>query len=177
MAGRARIARRLGGPAARRRRHRRFAVGAAIVALVAGVLLVAGGGDDGDGGADGAGPATSLPDDPVARVCVASNAEIGTAQAALLAGNDAPGAVAGFLGDAFVDLARARAEAIRALDPPAAPEVLDLLDDHDAVVGAIEADPEAAAAAPANPFEELNGRWRDLGLAECAIDSGTVPSP
>jgi hypothetical protein len=132
--------------------------------------------DDGDDGDTASGPTTTaVGGTDVAAVCRASNVEIGTAQSALLRDNTAPGAVEGFLADAFVDLTRDRAEAIRSAEPPPSEEVLALVAEHDAIIDAIEADPAAAAASPANPFEELNQRWRDAGLADCAIDTTTVP--
>lgn len=145
-----------------------------LLAGVAVVLLVAGSGDGrGDGEETAGRPSEAVSTgEPVVDACRASNVEIATAQRALLAGNDSPGAVEGFLGDAFVDLTRDRSQALRALDPE--PEVLDLLDEQDGVVDAIAADPAAAAAAETNPFDAVNRRWRDLGLAECAIDSSTV---
>lgn len=173
MAGRARtrIARRLGGQATRHRRHRRAALVAVLLLGLALVLVVAGSADDSGDGDVG----DQLSDDPVIRACQLSNDDIATAQRALLGDNEAAGAVAGFLGDAFVDLGRDRASTLRALDPPPSPEVLALLEQHDQVVDSIEADPDAAAASTANPFEVLNEQWRGLGLAECAIDSSTVP--
>ena len=162
MAGRAsnRIARRLGGPAVRRRRHRRVALVVLLVAVLGAGLVAAGSGTD---------------DAPVgvAAACRASNEEIATAQRALLDGNAAPGAIEGFLGDAFVDLARDRAAAIRAAVP--SDEILAIVEAHDAVVDAIERDP-AAAAGLENPFTDVNERWRRAGLADCAIDTSTVPT-
>jgi len=176
------IARRLGGPDARRRRHRRVAALLGGLLVVALVLLLVAPADDGNGDGDGAGEAAATTTVPagrgatdVASVCRASNVEIGTAQQALLGGNEAPDAVEGFLADAFVDLTRRRADAIRAADPPPSEAVLALVAEHDAVVDAIEADPAAAASSPTNPFEALNRRWRDAGLADCAIDTSTVP--
>jgi hypothetical protein len=165
---RSRIARRLGGPNARRRRHRRVALLVVGLLVLGGVLMLIG---DGDGAREPTAPdvPTALVD--VAAACRASNEEIGTAQRALLGDNDAPDAIEGFLGDAFVDLTRDRAAAIRAVGPP--PDVVALVDEHDRVVDAVEADP--AAAVETNPFDDLNQRWRDLRLGDCAIDSSTVP--
>jgi hypothetical protein len=165
---RTRIARRLGGPTTRRRRHRRLALVGVLVVGIALVLLVAGGGDDGDG--ETATPTTVLSDDPVARACQLSNAEIATAQRALLGDNDAPGAAEGFLADAFVDLTRDRSDAIRATQPSA--EVLAVLDEFDAVVDAIEADPTIGLGA--DPFEQVDEQWQALGLDECMMGGGTV---
>ena len=162
------IARRLGGPAARRRRHRRVALALALLAVIAGVLVVAGGSDDDDRG----GQPVATGGEPIARVCQLSNTEIATAQRALLRDNDAPGAVEGFLGDAFVDLSRDRSAAIRAVDPPPAPEVLAVLDDFDAVVDAIEDDP--AIGVGTDPFVDVDARWEELGLPDCAMGAGTV---
>jgi hypothetical protein len=168
---RSRIARRLGGPTVRRRRHRRVALVAVVLLVVAGVLVAVGSDDDAEPEAEA--EATDAPEPTtVEGVCRASNEEIAIAQSALLRGNDAEGAVAGFLAEAFVDLARERAADIRALEPPA--DVLRVIDEHDRVVDAIDADPEASAAAAENPFEALNERWRTIGLPACAIDSGTV---
>jgi hypothetical protein len=164
---RTRIARRLGGPTARRRRHRRLALAGVLVVGIALVLLVAGG-DDGDD--ETATPTTALSDDPVVRACQLSNAEIATAQRALLGDNDAPGAAEGFLADAFVDLTRDRSAAIRATQPSA--EVLAVVDDFDAVVDAIEADPTIGLGA--DPFEQVDEQWQALGLDECMIGGGTV---
>jgi len=168
---RRRIARRLGGPDARRRRHRRVALLAVVLLGVGGALVLLGADDDGPG--EQPETAGEVPAElaGVAAACRASNVDIGTAQRALLRDNDAPGAVEGFLGDAFVDLTRDRAADIRALDPP--PEVAALVDEHDRIVEAIEDDPAAAVAA--NPFDALNQLWRELGLGDCAIDSSTVP--
>ena len=134
-----------------------------VVLAVLGAGLVVAGAPDGDDG--------EL--DAVGAACRASNEEIATAQRALLEGNEAPGAVEGFLGDAFVDLARDRAAAIRATSPPA--DILAIVEGHDAVVDAIEADPGAAAGVE-NPFAAVNERWRAAGLVDCAIDASTVPS-
>ena len=133
-----------------------------LVAVIAGVLVVAGG-TDGDDEPD----PVSVGADPIARVCQLSNDEIATAQRALLRDNDAPGAVEGFLGDAFVDLGRDRAAAIRATDPPPAPEVLAVLDDFDAVVDAIEADPSIGL--DRDPFEAVDARWHEIGLDDCMM--------
>jgi hypothetical protein len=182
MDRRARIARRLGGPATRRRRHRRVAVGVLVLAVLAAGLIVVGGAIEGDDGGDGDERAeTAAEDTPttedaprtVEEACLASNEQIGIAQRALLRDNPAPNAIPEFLGDAFVDLARERAATIRSLDPP--PDVLAIVDAHDAVVDAIEADPEAASGME-NPFAEVNQRWRDAGLDECVIDASTVKS-
>ena len=164
MAGRAstRIARRLGGPADRRRRHQRVAVALVVLFAIAGALLLV---SDGDGDGDG--------DDPISRACQRSNTEIATAQRALLEDNTAPGAAEGFLADAFVDLTRDRSAAIRAVDPRPSPEVVAVLDEFDAVVDAIEADPSIGLGG-ADPFTDVDARWVDLGLDECAIGGGTV---
>lgn len=171
---RARIARRLGGPTARRRRHRRFALAGILLAAVAGTLILVGGDDD-DGAAGGDGGTTEAAAAPapatVEEACLANNREIGTAQRALLRDNETPEAIVGFLGDAFVDLTRQRAADIRAVDP--GDEVLAIVDAHDAVVDAIEADPQSAAGMN-NPFDEINERWRAAGLDECVIDASTV---
>lgn len=173
------IARRLGGPATRRRRHRRVAAALLAVAAVAVVLIVLGGGGGDDPGdrtgevATGEGTtATTEPPATVEEACLANNQEIGTARRALLRDNETPRAIVEFLGGAFVDLTRERSELIRSVDPP--PEVLAVVDAHDQVVDAIDADPESAAGTE-NPFAEVNQRWRDLGLDECVIDASTVP--
>jgi hypothetical protein len=112
--------------------------------------------------------------DPIVAACLTSNEEIGTAQRVLVDDAENPAAaVEGFLGDAFVDLMRDRADAVAATDPPG--EVRDVLADQAAVVDAVEADP-ASAAGETNPFETVNARWRELGLAACAIDGSTVRS-
>ena len=130
-----------------------------MLLVIAGVLVLAGGADDGDEDVSA-----------IALACQASNEEIATAQSALLRDNDAPDAAEIFLGDAFVDLARDRSAAIRALEP--SPEVLALLDEFDAVVDAIEADPSIGLGA--DPFEAVDARWVELGLPDCAIGTGTV---
>lgn len=167
---RTRIARRLGGPATRRRRHRRVALLAALVTTAGVGLFAIGSGERGENGGEEAVTAG----DPVAAACRASNEDIGTAQQALLRDNETHAAVVGFFADAFVDLARDRAAAIRAADPPPSAEVLALVERHDAIVDGIEADPETAAGLT-NPFDALNEEWRSLGLDDCAIDSSTVP--
>ena len=170
MAGSAsnRIARRLGGPTARRRRHRRVALVVVLLAVLGAGLVVAGSGDDGDEDDEVA----VVDDDPVAAACRASNEEIATAQRALLENNEAPGAAEGFLGDAFVDLTRDRAASIRALAPPA--EVLAVLDEFDAVIDAIEADPSIGVTS--DPFAAVDPRWVELGLHDCQIGgASTVP--
>ncbi|MBA2280092.1 MAG: hypothetical protein M3527_09705 [Actinomycetota bacterium] len=161
------LSRRLGGPDARRRRHRLALVGAAALLVVAGALWFLGGdeGDEGDSGADR---------DTLLAACAESNESIGAAQRALLGGNDAPNAVEGFLGDAFVDLVRDRTAAARAVGPSG--DVEAVLQDQDAVIDEIERDPAAAAGSVTNPFEAVNQRWRELGLAACAIDASTVPA-
>lgn len=161
------VARRLGGPTARRRRHRRVALAGVVLAAVAGILVVAGSGSD-EG--DAAPTEATLPSDPVLRACAESDAEIDAARGGLLRDNDSAEAVEGFLGDAFVDLARDRATAIRATDP--SPEVLAVLEEFDAVVDAIEADPSVGVGA--DPFAAVNDRWRDVGLAGCVIGASTV---
>jgi hypothetical protein len=163
---RRRIQRRLGGPAARRRRHRRVTLVLSLLLVTGLVLVLAPPGDDGTPDPAGA---------DVATICLASNEQIATAQSALLRDNDNPGAIEGFLGDAFVDLARARAAAIRDAEPPPGADVLDVLAEFDAIVDAIEADP-ASATGLENPFETVNQRWVALGLDGCAIDSSTVQS-
>ncbi len=138
------------------------------VLLVAAAALWWLGGDDGRAG-DGGDTRQAI-----LTACSASNESIGAAQRALLRGNEAPTAVEGFLGDAFVDLARERASALRALDP--SDEVERVLTEQDAVVDGIEADPAGAAASVDNPFEAVNAQWRALGLSACAIDATTVPA-
>lgn len=140
----------------------------ALALLAVGAALVLAG-DDGDGDETD----VAVVDDPVAQVCRDSNAQIATAQRALLEGNESPEAVVGFFADAFVDLARDRAAAIRAVEPAPTDDVLAVVDEHDTVVDAIEADPGSAAGL-SNPFAAVNERWRRLGLADCAIDSSTV---
>jgi hypothetical protein len=135
------------------------------------VLWVAGSGTDGDGDRDG-GPAVAA--DSIAGTCQQSNEQIATARRALLRDNDAPGAVEGFLADAFVDLSRDRSAAIRALEPPPAPEVVAVLDDFDDVIDAIEADPSIGVGS--DPFESVDARWRELGLDDCAMGADTVES-
>lgn len=168
-----RIARRLGGRATRRRRHRRFALGAAVLLGLAGILIVAGAEDGADEDGAVAGPATTaVPADPVERICVENAAEIDTARRALLQDNTAPGAVEGFLADAFVDLARDRSEAIRAVQPPVDPEVLAVLEQFDDVVDSVEADPGTGVGS--NPFAAVDERWRALGLGGCAMGGNNV---
>ena len=130
--------------------------------LAIGGALVLAGGDDDDSD-DGSG---------IAPVCQRSNEEIATAQSALLRDNEAPNAAEIFLGDAFVDLTRDRSAAIRAVEPPPSPEVLAVLDQFDAVVDAIEADPTIGLGS--DPFEAVDARWVELGLPDCAIGAGTV---
>src|SRR5690606_35158291 len=106
-----------GGPAARRRRHVRVAVAGIVLLIVAGVLILIGS-DDGP--------------NPVAAACTDSNEEIATAGRVLVDDAGNPEAAAeGFLADAFVDLLRDRAAAVRALDP--GDEVLALVDEWDAI--------------------------------------------
>lgn len=141
-----------------------------MLVAVAGVLVIAGSGDDdGDDGAATA-SSTSLPDDPVLRACAASDVEIDAARGGLLRDNESPESVEAFLSDAFVDLARDRAAAIRATGP--SPEVLAVLEEFDAVVDAIEADPSVGIGT--DPFAAVNERWRDVGLAGCVIGASTV---
>ena len=135
-----------------------------MLAAVGAALLLVGDDESSDDVATGA--------DPVSRACQRSNDEIATAQRALLRDNDAPGAAEGFLADAFVDLSRDRSAAIRALEPPPSPEVLAVLDDFDAVVDAIEAEPSIGLGR--DPFEAVDARWVELGLPDCAIGAGTV---
>lgn len=170
-----RIARRLGGLATRRRRHRRFAVAALLLLAVGAILVVAGSGDDDE--PESSSPTTEqqqTSDDPVEQICLDNAMEIDTARRALLTDNTAPEAVEGFLGDAFVDLARDRSDAIRALRPEPDAEVLAVLGEFDAVVDAVEADPSIGLGA--NPFVEVDERWRALGLGGCAMGGGTVQS-
>ena len=166
-----RIARRLGGRGTRRRRHRRFALVAVLLVGVSAILIVAGSGDDGE---PEAAPTTTAAttDDPVERICLDNAAEIDTARRALLTDNTSPGAVEGFLQNAFVDLARDRSAAIRALQPPVEPDVLAVLDEFDAVVDAVEADPSIGVGA--NPFQAVDQRWRDVGLGGCAMAGNSV---
>ena len=109
-------------------------------------------------------------DGDVIAACEASNEEVATAHRALLDDNDAPGAVEGFLGDAFVDLARDRSASIRATSPD--DEVLAVLEDFDAVVDDIEADPSIGVGR--DPFEVVDRQWAELGLGECDFGGGTV---
>jgi hypothetical protein len=133
--------------------------------VLAGVLIVAGSGNDG-----GDGEQVDAGADPITLACRRSNEDLATAQRALLGDNDAPGAVEGFLADAFVDLARDRSTAIRATEPAA--EVLAVVDAFDAVVDAIEADPSTGVGT--DPFASVDARWQELGLDECAMGAGTV---
>ena len=137
-----------------------MAVLAVVLVAVAGVLVVAGSRDDDgdDGGGD------------IAAACRASNARIATAQRALLEDNEAPDRFELFLGDAFVDLMRDRSAAIRALEPSA--EVLAVLDEHDAVVDAVEADPETYVFE--DPFADVDARWQALELDDCIVVASTV---
>lgn len=137
-----------------------------LLAVIAGVLVVAGSASDDDDDA----PPSAAAGAPITRACELSNEEIATAQRALLRDNDAPGAVEGFLADAFVDLSRDRSAAIRATEP--APEVLAVLDDFDTVVDAIEAEPSTAIGV--DPFEAVDARWVELGLPACVMGAGTV---
>jgi hypothetical protein len=155
------IARRLGGPVARRRRHRRVGALLLVLAVVGAVLVALGSGSD-DPDAD----------ERVAAACRRSNEELATAQSALLRDNESPLAPELFLGDAFVDLMRQRADAIRALDPPPSDDVLALLEEHDRVVDAVEADP--AAYVFEDPFADLDPRWAEVGLGDCVVIAGTV---
>ena len=132
-----------------------------VLAVLGAGLVVAGAPDEDDRELDG-----------VAAACRASNEEIATAQRALLQDNDAPGAAEGFLGDAFVDLSRDRSAAIRAVRPPPPSEVLALLDEFDAVVDAIEANPSIGI--DSDPFAAVDPRWRELGLPDCEIGASTV---
>ena len=132
-----------------------------VVLAVLGAGLVVAGSPDGDGELDA-----------VAAACRASNEDIATAQRALLQDNEAPGAAEGFLGDAFVDLARDRSAAIRSVQPPPSSEVLALLDEFDVVVDAIEANPSIGIAS--DPFAAIDPRWRELGVSDCEIGASTV---
>ncbi len=169
MVDRRRIARRLGGPAARRRRHKRVAMLLAVL-LLASVGLTMAGASNGD---DEPSANDDQLADPTTAACVASNAEIAMGQRLLIEESDADPeeSVPGFFGNAFVDLMRERERAIADSAPPEG--VRDLLTEQAAVVDAIEADPSGATGM-VNPFDEVNQRWRDLGLPDCAIDSSTV---
>lgn len=178
MVDRNEIARRLGPAAVRRRRHRQFALVGIGVLVVGGVLVVVGGDDD-DTVVVPSTTATvaSETDEAPASIeaaCRANNNEIGTAQRALLSGNESPNAVTEFLADAFVDLNRDRIDALRAAPEAGDGDVTALIDEHDAIVDAIEIDP-ASFATEQNPFADLNERWRALGLDDCVIDTSTVP--
>jgi hypothetical protein len=154
------LARRLGSRSTRRRRHLKVAVAAALLCAVAGVLLLV------DRGQRAGQP------DGLAEACTANNREISTAYHALVdAAVDPDAAVEGFLGDAFVDLVRARADAVDALHPR--DPVPGLVDQWRSIADAIEASP--ADAVTVNPFSAVNDGWRAAGLAACAIDPTTVP--
>lgn len=173
------IARRLGPAAVRRRRHRQFAVLGIGLLVVAGVLIAVGRDDDDTVASPSSTATTAAAGDDKApasieAACRANNAEIGTAQRALLSGNESPNAVTEFLADAFVDLNRDRIDALRAAPEAGDDEVAALIDDHEAIVDAIEIDP-GSFATEQNPFADLNERWRALGLDDCAIDTSTVP--
>lgn len=170
-----RLADRLGPLEVRRRRHRRLAFVALGVLAVAAVLVAVGGDDD----PGTAGPPTTVGQidrdalaaaDSLEEVCTVSNGQLTAAYNALLADNVSPTAARDFLGGAFVDLARLRSDALRERVPGA--DVVAVLDEFDAVVDGVEDDPDAALLA--NPFEAVNGRWRDAGLGACAIDPTTV---
>lgn len=175
-----RIAHRLGGLATRRRRHRRVATAGLVGALVAIVLVIGGSGGDDDttDAAPGSSPTTDTTidpgiDDPILRACYENDRELEVARGALLRGNTAPRAAEEFLADAFVDLMRDRSAAIRAVEPPPSEQVLAVLDEFDAVVDAIEAEPSIGVGA--DPFVEVNEQWRAVGLDGCIIGSSTVP--
>jgi hypothetical protein len=155
---------RLGDRAARRRRHRRVAIGG-LALLVVGGGLVALAPDDGDGSDPFRRQATSICDD--------SAAELTDARQAILSADPSDDAAAQFLRTAFVDLSRQRARALRALDPPAgdAARFGDLLDQYEAVLDQVEADPSRFLRL--DPFTALNPRWDDFGLPACGSRTGS----
>lgn len=148
----------------RRRRHVKVAVGAALLCVVAAVLLLV---DRGTG--------SSRTD--VDQACVASNEHLATLSNALLGGLadgvDPAEAFTGFLQHAFVDFLRQRADEIDALEPPA--DVAALVAEWRSTADAIAADPSSFVS-DTNPFADLNDRWAQAGLPDCAIAAATVPS-
>jgi hypothetical protein len=153
-----------------------FAVAAATAALgMAGC-----GGDDETTTTDtGASEATEAPgvalsaDDFVQQgnaICRAGNQELDAAAETLLSGEPSDADVEAYVTDTLVPSIQGQVDAIRALPAPEelSGDVETFLDDAQAALDELEADPSLLASEPDEVFADVNQQAQDLGLTECA---------